>query len=68
MEDELQRIVQRTDAYAIAFEDWQAMVARVRDGERIDAAAWQTSLDALNLAYSRLIGLTPPEPSSVNSV
>jgi len=44
----------------MALEDWQAMVARVRDGERIDAAAWQTSLDALNSAYAGLIGLTPP--------
>jgi hypothetical protein len=56
LEDEWQRIAQRTDAYAIAVGDWRAMVARVRDGERIDAATCQASLDALNLAYAELTG------------
>ena len=55
--DEILRIVQVTDAYSIALDDWKALIGRVRRGEQIQTGELQSKLDALNLAHARLIGL-----------
>ena len=57
--DEFLRIVQVTDAYSIALDDWKALVGRFRRGEHIQTDELQSKLDALNLAHARLVGLIP---------
>ena len=55
--DEFLRIVQVTDSYSVALDDWKALIGRVRRGEQIQTGELKSKLDALNLAHARLAGL-----------